>query len=638
MVLNQRVMYRCISRHRTLRAKLASMRRAPLILALLLSLGTALLALAPAWWQPSGWIVGNWYHPDCLSNHWLMVWVAERVSHGQSLLHNTRYYWPVGDYPVLAGNGTEGVLFTPFYLALGWPVGVPYYAMLVITLNGLSGWLLARAAGADRWAALLAAVALASQPYALREASSGRFNQFSICWLQLFLASWLYLLDAPSRRRALLSAAALALTAFFYWYYGFFAVLAGATLLGARVLWTRQLPPIRPLAEFSAAFLMFIAPWAYFFWSNWGLIPGTGEVSQFPHPEALNQARPLTWPFLIQEGTEIAHAMSAPGFALATLGVILALRPRRPEDPPAWRGPAALGLAAVWGAFYALSTGPMSAYSPYTLLYGLSESLRRFWWPVRHEAVAQAAAAALAALALSAILSRIQSEWKKALLGLLVALSIPLSLRLQGVHGELLLSEAHLPPAVYPTLAKRPGAGLVEPPISPATAGAQQQLIYQLYHGKTLLTGTALWVDRVRPDAWDEMVAQNSFLHAMDELERGRLSTTFSFQGEDLQELVAKGFRWYSINREMFILDLKSLVDTYSTLFTALFGQPALRGTGVKVWDAGQWNGKTEVAIPAFVWPRHLIPGGPSQKVNGKRPVSLSFGKGRGGGSLPGEF
>ena len=98
-------------------------------------------------------------------------------------------------------------------------------------------------AGAARWASLLAAVILAAEPYALREASSGRFNQFSICWLQLFLASWLYFLDQPSRRRGLLSAAALAVTSFFYWYYGFFAVLAGAVILGVQVARARRLPP-----------------------------------------------------------------------------------------------------------------------------------------------------------------------------------------------------------------------------------------------------------------------------------------------------------------------------------------------------------------------------------------------------------
>ena len=614
------------------------MRRLPLVLAVLISLVVGLVALAPTWWEPTRWIIGNWYHPDCLSNHWLMVWVADQLSHGEGLLHNTRYYWPFGDYPVLAGNGTEGVMFMPFYLALGWPAGMPYYALWIITLNGVSGWLLARAAGADRWAALFAAVILAGEPYALREASSGRFNQFSVCWVQFFLASWLYFLDQPSRRRGLLSAALLAVAAFFYWYYGFFGVLAGATVLVVRALHSRRLPPIRPLVEFSVAFLVLIAPWAWFFWSNWSLIPGTSELAEFPHAESIQQARPLRWPFTIREGTEIAHAMTVPGFALAVIGGALALWPRRPAEPPAWRGPAALALVIVWALFYGLAAGPLFPYAPYTVLYGLTESLRRFWWPIRHEAVAQAAAASLGALALSALLHRIKSEWRRAALALLFVGAVPTSLWLQGVRDEVLVSAAKLPPAAYPSLARKQGAGLIEPPISPAAAGAQQQLIYQLYHNKTLLTGTALWVDRVRPDGWDAYVAKNSFLAAMSALERGEGGTTFTFDPKDLKFLIDNGFRWYSINREMFILDLKGLVESYNGLFTALFGQPTLRSQGLKVWDAAHWNGKASVAITAFTWPEHLVPGGPTQKVNGKRPISLVFGKGRGGENLPGEF
>ena len=52
--------------------------------------------------------VGNWVHPDNLSNHWLLVWVAERVMSGESLLHNDTYYWPVGDAPLEALRSARG--------------------------------------------------------------------------------------------------------------------------------------------------------------------------------------------------------------------------------------------------------------------------------------------------------------------------------------------------------------------------------------------------------------------------------------------------------------------------------------------------------------------------------------------------
>lgn len=608
------------------------------ILALALSLGFALHALEPTWWAPDRWLIGNWYHPDCLSNHWLLVWVAERIAQGQSLVHNDRYYWPVGDAPVLAGNGAEGALYMPFHLLFGWPAGVPYYALLVLTLNGLSGYALARAAGAERWAALTGATAIGALPYALQEMSSGRFNQVSVCWMLFFLASWLRFLEAPSRGRALVSALLLAITSFFYWYYGFFAVIAGGVLLGVRAAWERRLPPIGLLALFSAAFLLILSPWAWMFAANWQAVPGTAELAEFPHTEAINQAKGARWPFLVREGTELAHAMSISGFALAVAGAALALWPRRPAGPPAWRGSAALGLVIVWALFWALSLGPLFPGAPYTLLYGLAEPLRRFWWPIRHEAMAQGAAAALGALALSALLTRIRREPARAALGLVFALLGPALFMVQGVRHKVEVSDIKSPPPVYPSLAERGGTGLIEPPLAPELGGAQQHLIYQLYHGKTLLNGTALWVERVRPDAWDVFMAGNSFLAELQRMERGELQTTFRFEAADLESLRAAGFRWISVNREMFPLPLRDLTDTYTGLMTALFGQPVLRGTGIKVWDTGQWKNHTEVTIPAFTWPSHVVPAGPTQRVGGRRPVSLMFGKGRYGMSLPGEF
>lgn len=612
--------------------------RLPLLVAFLLSLGLALFALEPTWYEPGRWMIGNWYHPDCLSNHWLLVWVAEQLSHGRGLVHNDQYYWPVGDFPVLAGNGSEGVLYLPFHLLFGWPVGVQYYALLVLTLNGLSGYALARAAGAEKWSALWGAATLGALPYALQEMSSGRFNQVSVCWMVFFMASWFRFLELPTRGRAVLSAAALAAASFFYWYYGFFGVIAGGTVLVVRALWQRRLPPVGLLALFSVAFLLMIGPWAWMFAANWDQVPGTSELAEFPHREAINQARPVRWPFLVVEGTELAHAMSGPGFGLAVIGLLLALRPFRPAEAPAWRSWAALSLVLVWALFWGLSLGPLFPHAPYTVLYGLAEPLRRFWWPIRHEAMAQAAAATLGALALSAGLSRIRLEPVRAVLALLIALGGPVVMRLQGVRHKVEVTDIKAPPPVYPSLAERKGGGLIEPPVAPELGGAQQQLIYQLYHRKTLLNGTALWVERVRPDAWDDIMAKNSFVAELQRLERGELDTSFRFEAADLETLRAAGFRFISINREMFPLPLKDLTDSYTTLMTVLFGQPILRANGIKVWDTGQWKGKTEATFPKFTWPSHVVKAGPTQRIGGRRPVSLMFGKGRHGASLPGEF
>src|SRR5687767_9102354 len=94
--------------------------RAWLLLAVLVSAALAAWAEWPGPWDGTA-VVGHWNHPDGLSNHWLTWWVGERVTSGQGLLHNRLYYWPVGDYPAVAGNANQAVLAIPFHLLFEWP-------------------------------------------------------------------------------------------------------------------------------------------------------------------------------------------------------------------------------------------------------------------------------------------------------------------------------------------------------------------------------------------------------------------------------------------------------------------------------------------------------------------------------------
>ena len=199
-------------------------------LAFLLSLVCAMAALAPAVADPTGTIVCNYVHPDCLSNHYLLVWVAEQLAHGQSLLHNDRYYWPIGDAPWLAGNGSEGFLYLPFHLIWGWPLGSNLYLVMILTLNGLAGYRLARALGASPLASLAAAPTGALLLYPIHELGAGRFSQASACWLGFFLAEWILLVREGSEAsffRAVKAGIFLFVTSFFYWYHGLFGVMAG---------------------------------------------------------------------------------------------------------------------------------------------------------------------------------------------------------------------------------------------------------------------------------------------------------------------------------------------------------------------------------------------------------------------------
>ena len=124
--------------------------------AAVLSLAAALATAWPAANAPRATILCIYGHPDCLSNQWLLVWVAEQITHGRSLLHNDRYYWPVGDSPWLAGNGNEGFPYAIWHLLFGWPMASNMHLLVILTLNGLAAYALARASGASRPSSLAA--------------------------------------------------------------------------------------------------------------------------------------------------------------------------------------------------------------------------------------------------------------------------------------------------------------------------------------------------------------------------------------------------------------------------------------------------------------------------------------------------
>ncbi len=573
----------------------------------LISFLLALYCLRPVWWRPDAVLIGGWAHPDTLSNHWLLAWVAERLSRGQGILHNDDYYWPIGDAPVLAGNGGEGVAYLPFHLMLGWPTAVAPYAVMILTLNGVAGAALARSVGASAPASWLAAAATVCFPYTLQELSAGRFSQVSICWGMFALATFFRLLEAPSRRRAALCGVMLALTGFFYWYYAFFACLAiGVILLGR---W--RAIPWRAVAGALGLSAILIAPWLVLFLANFTAIPGAAET--FPSPHAAMKSAPLTPRLLVGPGPDAHHTMSAVPWLLGLAGLVFVRR--------RWQARALVGIAAL---FAVLSLGPAGGL--YTALYGLAGPLQRFWWPLRHVVLLNAAWAALAALALTALLARVSDRWRP-VVGLLAVLSVPVGLAAQGIEANPKYTAISLPPPAYPALADDPGHVLIEPPLLPALASTQQTLIYQRYHRQRLLGGHALWVDRLRPPAWDDAAAANSFLAALQQLERGEAGEQFSFSADDLQVLLDADVRYLSINRELFPLNFKTLVRRYRDIADALFGAPVQRATGLWIWDLRQWSGESTVAIAPWTWPAGVRPGGPEIAISGRRPASVSFGE-----------
>jgi len=320
------------------------------LLPLLLALGLAALQLGPALLQPGATLLGNPRHPDNLGNQWLLVWVAERLAAGESLLHNAAYYWPIGDAPVLAGNGMEGLLYQLPHWIWGYPGAVVPYALLILAGNGLGAYALARSFGASRSSSLLALAAMGTAPFFVHELDAGRYSQVNAGPLLLFLAAFVRLRSGSGGLpMALLAAFLLSLTAHLYWYYAWFGVLAGILLV------IEARPPAARLWPFSAAFLALTAPWAFVFARAWAQIPGTGEAT-FPPIEAWADAVPWALPLTVGPDGHPAAVLAAPFWALGLWGLLR-------------EGGRHKGLVAVALLFGWLMLGPEGG--AYTALYGL---------------------------------------------------------------------------------------------------------------------------------------------------------------------------------------------------------------------------------------------------------------------------
>ncbi len=550
----------------------------------------ALFMLYPAWTDPAHGVVADWSHPDAIGNHWLYQWVPERLLAGESLLHNERYYWPVGDAPFLAGNGSDAVPFTALAAWVDWPFSVTLWCLVLVVLNGVAGMVVAETVGVTGGAAVLTGAFLVFSPYVGRELSAGRFAQAGLFLSAFFLASWLRHLERPSWGRGALAAALYAAAAFQYWYYGLWLALAGA------ILWLGR-PALAPLVRFVPPALALTAPPLAMFLANWSAIPGADEAV-FPHPISIDYALPATFP--VWSGT---GPLSSVGLPISLS--VLALLGLRGADPRV-RGPV-LAAAAV---FYALCLGPellavdgetLGVPAPFQLVYAATASLRRFWWPYRHIAPLTIVLLPLAARGAERLLA-----WLNVPLAVGVALILlPLELYARGAVVEVSASWWAPPPA-YTALAALPEGNVLELPIYERLARHESPLSYQFAHRKPLVTGHAMWVDRVRPPAWDEWVRTQPLLDALRRFEAGELSGSWTMP-EGVAPWDAGAVRYVTVSREYFPTSLEALRKAHVAFLTEWYGPPVVKSGGVMIWDVGEPPRARAHVFPVWTPPQTYV-------------------------------
>ncbi|MDP2313605.1 MAG: hypothetical protein Q8P41_11915 [Pseudomonadota bacterium] len=594
---------------------------------------------AGAWAEPGRALFGDWEHPDMLSNHWVYAWVADQLATGGSLLQNDAYYVPVGDAPFLAGNASGALLSAPFAWALGTPFGLNVYLFLVLVLNVVAGAFLARAAGAGTRAAIVAGVGFGVCPFVLTELSAARLAQVPVWEMAAGLGLWIGALERASWRRALAAGALIGLAGVEYFYYGLFAGYAAGllTLFSPR----RSLPVI---AAGAGAAVVTVGPLLVLFVRGWSAVVGASEAAEsFPHPFSLQASLPWSWPVWSDVPTMVPAYVSwvLLGFAGAEVWRRRVLVRRDPSaaaeaDPHGWTVPAfvataILGWALSLGPYLATLHGPAEqSHLPYQWIYGLHPALQRFWWPYRHAILVSLAVAVLAARGLGRVLDRLPPRAALVTLGL-VLLAVPLELRARGAPILAATSRLADPlPDAIVAMQALPDGVVLDLPAAPELRIAQQHLTLQALHGHRLLDGHAMWVDRVRPSAWDTELAASSFLTELARFERGQpidedpaRVDRFVYDVADIERLTTAGVRWIVVWDEMFADDIDALPDHLRTLLSTVLGAPVIDGETLTVYDLRGHREDGDVPAPDWDWPSGLATGDGSSRMTDDLPASI---------------
>ncbi len=610
--------------------------RWPGLLAGLVGLAGGVLVTAVAFEKPTKGLIGDWVFPDTLSNHWVYVWVANQLAAGGSLLHNAEYYSPIGDAPFLAGNASGALLSAPFILAFGHPLGLNLYILLVLAAGVAAGAALARTIGAKPVPALLSGIGLSLSPYVLNELSCARFAQVPVWEMAGGLAVWMQALKVSSPRKGALAGFLIGLAGVEYFYYGWFVGLAAVattvTCVFARP--SRLVDPNwwKTVATGALVAILTVAPLLAVFLHGWSTVVGSSEaVEAFPHPFTLQSSLPWSWPIYTIDKTMVPVHLS---WVLLAFGAVEWWRSRREDAEEGWmiRGlgwTAVIGWVLTLGPHLVTGNGPdPDSHMPFLYLYGSHPALMRFWWPYRHGILVILAVAALAARAVSRLVDVLPPRIGFVVLAG-VLFTVPAELNSRGGKIFVTVSRLRDEPAWVQSFRDLPDGLVLDLPLAPELWIGQQHLTLQQMHHHPLLDGHAMWVDRVRPSAWDDRIAGNSFLKELQRFERGaedpddpRRPDWFRYNPRSVAELADSGARWLVLWNELYSWDIRQLPMAEEQLLSQLFGAPVVTGEGLHIWDLKQHRGEGELRAPMWRMPLEVKLGDGSTRMTDHLPPS----------------
>ncbi|HET9212690.1 MAG TPA: hypothetical protein VFR03_19955 [Thermoanaerobaculia bacterium] len=346
-----------------------------------------------------------------LFNLWSLWWDADRVRHGLLGIWNAPIFHPLeGTFTFSEPMLLQGVTLSPLWW-MGVPPAAIYNLAILLTLacNGLATGSLARALGAPRGAALLAALAGVTLPYTAKVLGV-------LPVLPLFGTVWALAALVRFGEEGGWRPAALAVLAFAAQLLAGeqmallslpFLLLAGLAALAEQRFRARPVATLGALAILGAIVLSPIARTASHFHEKYGFERSEEVVAALSAQGRDFTTRPASsrLAFPPREDSYVGDTGGLfPGFLLLGLGLAGAWLAWRQGERRIWI--ACLLACAMGGGLLALGLNlRIGDWRPFASLREVVPGLRTLRSPFRAVAISQAALAALAALALARLAS-----------------------------------------------------------------------------------------------------------------------------------------------------------------------------------------------------------------------------------------
>ena len=492
--------------------------------------------LAVAGGLAPGRVLGEGYDVD--ATLWVFWWFAHAVGEGTSPLSTELMFFPTGHslFREMGGNFLDTFVAAPFVAVFGATDWQPWFAWLLLVLNGLSFGVLARQELGDGWPARVAAAAWVLNPYALHELAYGRLSQACLVFAPLALAAFLRIRPAVEQggaawKPAAAAGAFTALHAIVYWFHGHFLALAFGVLAVVELVRARQRARVLGFMLLGGVVAgLAVSPAVLAMASQAHAVPGLDSGSAFSltvPPAALDNGIPFDQGWLGMERLGAPMLLTI-GWGVPTL-IWLVRGPRR----RAWLPVLLVSLAFALGPRVELS-GQRFVMPHYLAAWHLLPFFERFWHPYRLLSVALVPAAL-------AIGSLVRGRARPVGLGVIVALVIATALEQRQTGLFPIVSREVRPPAVVTWLGEQEGA-VVNLPLD----RSDTTFVWQIFHHRPTFGGRLDSAEVHWPPEQLALRREHRAVAALDTVLRGEPAPSMPDAAE---QLVALGFRFVLLDR-----------------------------------------------------------------------------------------